>query len=313
MSSRPLISIVSPVLNEEQAIAIFYQRLRVALAPLRDQYDFELLFTNNCSTDGTLETVLKLREHDPSVQILTFSRNFGYEASVATGLRYACGDAIVQIDVDCEDPPELIPDFVREWQNGYDVVYGKRDRRREFAGMHWARKAFYRLNYFLADSETILDMGNFYLISAAVRDAVTANRSTLPFVRSEVAYAGFRRKGISYERQRRTVGKTHFSLGRVIRFALAAILSSSTFPLRLSLYMFPLLAISNVILLAIDRFQWMVALDFLWLVFSTAMISLYLARTYKDIVQRPVVVVDSRRSAWNQLRNPPDASPTAGH
>lgn len=293
------VSILCPVLNEEQAVPIFYDRLQKVLAPLRDQYEFELVFTNNCSTDGTLAAVLKLRERDPSVQILTLSRNFGYEPSVATGLRYARGDVVIQIDVDCEDPPELIPEFLREWQNGHDVVYGRRDQRQEFVGTHLARKAFYRVNRLLADSEIVLDMGNFYLISAAVRDAVSAHRSTLPYVRSEVAYAGFRRKGIPYERQQRTVGESHFRLLRMIRHAVAAILSSSTFPLRLCCYAFPVLLAANIALLATDRFQWLVALDLLFLAWSVGMIGIYLARTYKDVVQRPVTVVDWRRSVYN--------------
>lgn len=297
MSERALISIVSAVYNEEACIPIFYERLQAVLAPLRARYDFELILSNNCSTDGTLEQISKLRERDPSVQLLTLSRNFGYEANVATVLQYAHGEGILLIDPDCEDPPEMIPQMVREWEQGYDVVYGKRERRKEFWVLHLARKAFYRINRLLADSESIVDMGEFYLISSSVRDAALANCSSLPFVRSEVAYVGFRRKGIPYERQRRVAGSSHFRLGRIVRFALAAILSSSTFPLRLSVYLFPGLIVASVVLLALDWFHALVALNLAYIAFFLSMISIYLARTYKDVVGRPISVVDWRRSS----------------
>src|SRR5579862_5003418 len=129
MSDHNLITIICPVHNEQTTVPLFYARLKTALQPLESGYDYELLFTNNRSSDGTLAEIQKIRAVDKRVQVLTLSRNFGYECSVATGLRYARGAAIVVIDVDCEDPPEMIPQFVAEWEKGNDVVYGKRDRR----------------------------------------------------------------------------------------------------------------------------------------------------------------------------------------
>ncbi len=297
MIQKKLISIICPVFNEEQAVPIFYQRLQAALAPLRERYDFELLFANNCSTDNTAATILRLREKDPTVQLLTLSRNFGYEANVATGLKYARGIAMAIIDVDCEDPPEMIPQFIAEWEKGFDVVYGKRDQRPEFIGMQLARKAFYRLNRLVADSDIVLYMAEFCLMSAAVRDAILDNHSTVPFLRTEVAYVGFPRKGISYARQPRVAGKSHYNLLRATKFAIAGILSSSTFPLRLSVYTFPFLVLTNLTLLYWNRFRILVAVDFLYIAFYLAVLCVYLARTYKDVVHRPVSVVDWRRSA----------------
>ena len=308
MSDRSLISIICPVYNEEATVGLFYPRLKAAIEPLTARHDFELIFTNNCSTDGTLREILKLRDDDPMVQVLTLSRNFGYECSVATGLQHARGAAVVVIDVDCEDPPEMIPQLVAEWEKGYDVVYGKRDRRQEPLLMHLTRKAFYRLNAVAADSDVILDMAEFFLITAPVRDVVLANRSTVPFFRSEVAYAGFHRKGISYERQRRVAGKTHYNLGQLIWFALRGMLSTSTFPLRLSVYTFLPLVVANVVLLAADRFEWLVMVDFLYLAFYLGVLSVYLARTYKDVVGRPLSVVDWKRSAADRH---PDRALTA--
>ena len=112
MNPKPLVSIVCPVYNEEHAIPLFYERLTATLAPLLSKYDFELIFTNNGSVDGTLQVIQALRETDPKTQVITLSRNFGYQASVLAGISYSIGDATVVIDVDCEDPPEMLPLFL---------------------------------------------------------------------------------------------------------------------------------------------------------------------------------------------------------
>lgn len=308
MSGRKLISIICPVFNEEESIPIFYDRLQSVLAECRQDYDFELLFTNNSSTDKTLEVILNLRRTDPTVQVLTLSRNFGYQASVMVGLRHATGAAIVVIDVDCEDPPAMIPKFIAEWEKGFDVVYGRRDKRPEFYGIQLMRKAFYRLNRLIADSEVILDMAEFSLISNHVRDAMLENQSTFPFLRTEIGYVGFRRKAIPYQRQPRLHGKTHYNFTEMVKFAIGGILSSSTFPLRLAAYLcFPLI-LTNVLLLLLElwasagkAFHVLVGVDLVYLVFCGAVLCTYVARIHKDGVGRPVFIVDWRRSALNRI------------
>jgi dolichol-phosphate mannosyltransferase len=302
MSERKLISILCPVHNEQATVPLFYPRLKAALQPLESRYDYELIFTNNRSSDNTLAEIQKIRATDPRVQVLTLSRNFGYECSVATGLRHARGAAIAVIDVDCEDPPEMISQFVAEWEAGNDIVYGKRDRRQEPLLMHLTRKLYYRLNKIAADSDAVVDMAEFFLITAPVRDAILISKSTVPFFRTEVAYVGFQRKGIPYERQKRIAGETHYNLWRLTGFAIRGMLSSSTFPLRLSVYAFGPLAIANGLLLWTDRFKELVALDFLYVAFFLAVICIYLARTYKDVVGRPISVVDWRQSHYNGPR-----------
>ena len=302
-----LVTIICPVYNEEESIPIFYDRVRQAIAPLLSSYRFELLFTNNRSHDRTLATILALRESDPSVQALTLSRNFGYQASVMAGMRHANGDAIIVIDVDCEDPPELIPVFIEEWQRGYDLVYGDRKKRSESYAVQLARLAFYRLNRLLADSEIILDMAEFALISKRMREVMLANRSTFPFLRAEAGYAGFERKGISYKRQPRVRGTTHYNFFGMAKFAIAGILSSSTFPLRLVAYLCAPLLLLNLLLAALDlasslekAFHLLIIVDLLYLVFCCACIAIYLARDYKNGVARPIFIVDWEKSALNQ-------------
>lgn len=309
----PLLSIVVPVYNEMLAIPLFHQRLMRALEAHAASLELELIFCNNRSTDRTEEAVRELRERDPRVQLLTLSRNFGYQGAMVAGLRQAQGDAMILIDVDCEDPPELLPRFIEEWRAGHDVVYGIRERRTEALPLTWMRKLFYRLNRMIADSDILVDVAEFALITAAVRDAVTAGLSTFPFIRAEIAHYGFRRIGIRYDRQPRVAGRSHFNFYALMRFAIAGILTSTTVPLRLAFYMLPALLAINLLLLWLEgsgrwsmAFETLVSLDFLYIATVLGFIALYGARNYRNVVARPIAVVDWRRSAVNL---PPERSP----
>lgn len=306
---RKLVSIVCPVFNEEQAVPLFYRRLVAALAPLESRVRFEILFVNNRSTDGTEAAVMALRAEDPRVQLLTMSRNYGYQASISAGMRHASGDASVNIDVDCEDPPEMIPKFIERWLDGADIAYGIRARREEFVLMHLARKVFYRVTRRVSDHEIVLDMAEFFLIDRKVKEHVLATRSTFPFVRGQVGYVGFRREGIAYKREKRIIGETHYNLYSAIRFGVAGILSSSTLPLRLLAYvgvtLFALDFVAAIALLtwsslpSMALLRWVaagVALHLGWLTFSAGMLGLYLARVYKDTIGLPLYVGDPKHS-----------------
>ena len=306
---RKLVSIVCPVFNEEKAVPLFYARLVKALAPTETKVRYEILFVNNRSTDGTERAVMDLREKDPRVQLLTMSRNFGYQASISAGMRHASGDASVNIDVDCEDPPELIPQFIERWLAGADIAYGIRAQREEFVLMHLARKAFYRLTKKVSEHEIVLDMAEFFLIDRVVKEHVLSTRSTFPFVRGQVGYVGFRREGIAYKREKRIIGETHYNLFSAIRFGIAGILSSSTWPLRFLAYVGgALFALDLVVAMgfafwsalpletALRAFAAGVALHLGWLVLSVGTLGIYLARVYKDTIGLPLYVADPKHS-----------------
>jgi len=305
MGELRLISIVCPVYNEEESIPIFYGRLRKTLDALQDRYTFEIIFTNNRSHDRSLEVIRAIRAFDPSVQVLTLSRNFGYQPSLMSGIRNASGDAIVCIDVDCEDPPEMIPRFIEEWEKGFDLVYGDRKKRSEPAIVQWGRLVFYRINRIVADTEIVLDMADFGLLSHRLRDLMLANHTTFPFLRTESAYVGFERKGINYVRQPRVKGKSHYNFIAMTKFAAGGILSSSTFPLRAVVFVFPLAILTTMALAILDfagmaaAFHLMVAVDLLYIMFSCACAAIYIARSYKNGVSRPVFIVDWQQSAVN--------------
>jgi dolichol-phosphate mannosyltransferase len=312
---RPLVTIVCPVFNEEKSVALFYERFSAALAGIEDKVRYELLFVNNRSTDRTLEIIKGLTEKDPRVNHITLSRNFGYQASITAGMRNARGDCVVNIDVDCEDPPELIPQFIDRWLAGADIAYGIRHKRDEFVLMHLARKLFYRVTRQLADHEIILDMAEFFLVDKRVRDFVLSSRSTFPFVRGQVGYVGFKREGIRYKRERRIAGETHYNIWGAVRFGMAGILSSSTLTLRLlayvGLFIFPLdlLAAAALVvagpawpLAKLEAYFGAIVLVHLgWLVLGVGALGLYLARLYKDNVGLPLYIVDERNSSYREF------------
>jgi polyisoprenyl-phosphate glycosyltransferase len=304
----PLLTIICPVFNEQDSIPVFYQRLQSALEPLRERYRFELLFTNNRSQDNTLSIIQNLRTLDNSIQVLTLSRNFGYQASVLCGMSYAQGDAMMTIDVDCEDPPEMIPTFIEHWERGYDIVYGIRGNRPESHLIVSMRRLFYRLLRFTADTDIIVDMAEFALIGSHVRDEIINNKSTFPFLRTEIGYVGFEKFGIPYDRQARVQGKSKYNLWRMALFAVGGILSSSTFPMRGSIYLLPFVIVANLLVLIYDMlsntpllFKSIIITNFIYVIVLLTLHGLYLARIYKNGVSRPVFIIDWKRSAYNYL------------
>jgi glycosyltransferase involved in cell wall biosynthesis len=306
-----LVSVIIPAYNEAATLPIFYRRLTQALAPLQGRANFEFLVVNNGSTDESLAILQDLHRSDPRVQVLTLSRNFGYQAAITAGLTVARGDAVACIDADGEDPPRILAQFVETWLEGKaDVVYGIRGKRPESRLMQLGRRAYYRITRMLADHEIVLDMAEFGLLDRRVRDAVLSTRSTFPFVRAQVGYVGFRRIGIPYDREARLGGRSHYNLLRAFKFGLGGILSSSTFPLRLLAYggaVLVLLGVSAVTAAAVAHLRnpsfnpstWIllgIAVLLVWTVFGIGVLAVYLARVYKDLVALPLYVVDEARS-----------------
>lgn len=310
MSDKPLVTVVCPVFNEERTVPLFYERWKAAVAPV-DTVRFELLFINNRSTDGTLLAIEELRKVDPRVFVVTLSRNFGYQASITAGMRLAAGDAVMNIDVDCEDPPEMIPVFVERWLAGLDVVFGLRSQREEFFLMHLGRKLFYRVTRAVADHDIVLDMAEFFLVDRRVRDAALQTRSTFPFVRGQTGYAGFKREGIPYKRQRRIIGETHYNLISAGKFGIAGILSSSTWPLRVLTYV-GVVAFALDLGLAVQAAvapealgRWLTPLLLLhagWMMLAFGTLSMYLARVYKDAMALPLYIIDQKLTTYPGAR-----------
>lgn len=295
------LTIICPAYNEEASLPIFFTRMSSVAALIADRYDVNILFINNGATDRTLDLIQSFDSPHLGTYVVTLSRNVGYQRAIECGLRMAKGDLFVVIDADCEDPPEMIPDFLARQAQGYDIVYGERVDRTEGVIMKAMRRLFYRVTRALADEEIVLDMAEFALITAEVRDAIIADTSSFPFIRASIGRVGFSRTGIPYKRQARVAGQTHYNLLRMATFAVAGILSSSTLLLRLPIYLLPFWLIAVMALAAFhlsSGSSWsmvlMIALVCLYLGGTVAFIAVYVARIYKNTLGRPNYVVDRK-------------------
>jgi dolichol-phosphate mannosyltransferase len=297
------LSIICPVHNEAEVVPLFYQRVAPVFAQLSSRYAIQLIFLNNASTDDTLDAIRSLMDKDAAVYVVTMSRNVGYQASLECGLRLVESDLYAFIDVDCEDPPELLTQFIDRIEAGYDISYGERVDRAEPAALKFARKLFYRILQAVADDEIILDMAEFSLFTREVRDAIVSDHTSFPFLRASIARVGFRRAAIPFKRQLRVSGESHYNLLRMTVFALAGILASSTLLLRLPIFLFPLwlIALTAVCIgyghsgapTLIAAALWLTA-TFCGTTLATT--ALYVARTYKNGLGRPNAFIDRRRS-----------------
>jgi dolichol-phosphate mannosyltransferase len=298
---KPKLTIICPVFNEEKVIPLFFARLLPVREKLSVDYDVDLLFCNNASTDATIDAIETLRVSYPSIYILTLSRNVGYQRSVDCGLRNAKGDMFVIIDVDCEDPPEMILEFMLKQREGYDVVYGERVDREEANWIKSLRKIFYRLMKSVADENIILDMAEFSLMTAEVRDAIVQDQTSFPFIRASIGRVGFNVFGIPYKRELRIAGNTHYNLIGMTIFAIAGILSSSTLLLRLPIYILPFWIVA-IVTLSVGIVQapepWMYPVLFslfaLYAGSTLAFIGIYVARIYKNSLGRPNFIIRRR-------------------
>lgn len=234
---RKLISICVPVFNEEENILPFYDRLRPVMDGLADRYDFEMLFTDNHSEDATFEKITELSLRDNRVRAIRFSRNFGFQRSILANYINCRGDAAMQLDVDLQDPPEMIPEFVRRWEEGYKVVYGvRRARPNESRLLHRSRKFFYRLIDFLSEDRLPHDAGDFRIIDRCIIDQLRAVVDPYPYLRGLIATMGFRQVGIVYDRSERERGSSKFNLWKLFALATDGILQHSVVPLRIATF-----------------------------------------------------------------------------
>lgn len=233
---KKLLSIVVPVFNEEESINETVSRLLALRDFLSSEVDMELLLINDGSKDLTLDILKKIAIKDPGVKVLSFSRNFGHQIAITAGIDFALGDYVAVIDADLQDPPELIGDMYRLALTGFDVVYGKRrSRTGESIFKKFSAAAFYRILNYMCEIDIPTDTGDFRLMSRKVVDAFNQLRERHRFVRGMVPWLGFRTIQLEYDRSERFAGETKYPLGKMIGFAVNAILSFSKKPLTMAI------------------------------------------------------------------------------
>ena len=202
------ISIIVPCYNEEESLPIFYEEI-TKIAEEMKKVEFEFIFINDGSKDNTLDILERIAKIDNNVKVISFSRNFGHQAAVTAGLKYVTGDVIVIMDADLQDPPELIPDMLKEWEKGYEVIYGKRKSRKgESVFKLLTAKAFYSTLNKLSDVEIPKDTGDFRMVDRKVVDVVNSLPEHNKFLRGLFSWVGFKQIPFEYDRKERVAGKT---------------------------------------------------------------------------------------------------------
>ncbi len=235
---KKLISIVVPCFNEQEVFAETYKRLTDTLNLLdKDQYDYEIIFVNDGSKDTTLQMINEKVSLDSHIKGINFSRNFGHQIAITAGLDNCKGDAAVVIDADLQDPPHIILEMIKKWEEGYDVIFGKRvERAGESAFKLLTAKWFYRFINRLSDVDIPLDTGDFRLMDRNALDQFLSMRESYRFVRGMVAWIGFNQTFVEYDRESRFAGTTKYPLKKMLRLASDAILSFSNTPLKVATF-----------------------------------------------------------------------------
>lgn len=231
---KKLISFVIPVLNEEANIRHLYKKLICVTNSLSKQYTFEFIFNDNCSSDNTVKILKNIKNEDNRLKINVFSKNVGYQNSIFYGYQKAKGKAVIQIDADMQDPPELIIQFIKKWEQNYQVVYGVRKFTKDKLFLKLFRKIFYRLLNFLSNDYLPLDAGDFRLIDRRIVNLITSIDDYSIYIRGYIASFGFKQIGIPYNRGERKKGVSKFRTKDLIKLALDGILNHTVIPLRVA-------------------------------------------------------------------------------
>jgi dolichol-phosphate mannosyltransferase len=308
-SNKALVSVVVPCFNEEEVIQETFRHLVESLEKL-PRAEFELVFVDDGSRDRTLEILRELQAAEQRVRVVAFSRNFGHQVAVTAGLEHATGDAVVLIDADLQDPPEVIEEMLRRWRDGVDVAYGVRDEREgESAFKLWTAKAFYRSINRISDTAIPLDTGDFRLMDRSVVDALLNMPERDRFVRGMVAWLGFRQEAVGYKRAARFAGETKYPLRKMLRFALDGILSFSLVPLRLATWLgfatagMAVVGMIYALLMRLLTNIWVPGWTLLFIACSTiggiqlvflGVLGEYVGRIYGEVKRRPLYVVRER-------------------
>jgi glycosyltransferase involved in cell wall biosynthesis len=308
--ARPTLSIIVPFLNEEEVLHELVKRLRALLDSL--DVTWEAIFIDDGSTDSSLEILRSYAAEEPRYKIISFSRNFGHQIAVTAGLDHAEGEAIVIIDADLQDPPELIRDMLAKWREGYDVVYAVR-KRREGDGLFKRATAalFYRTMRMLAGLDLPVDTGDFRLTSRRVVLAVRALRETHRFIRGFVVWVGFRHIAVEFVRAGRFAGTTKYPLRKMLRFAIDGITSFSTVPLRLASFLGAIFGLATVGIgiwsIWVHFFVegavpgWTSILLAICLVssaqfFIIGILGEYVGRIYEEVKRRPLYIIGDKQN-----------------
>ena len=304
------ISLIIPMYYEENVAKECYKRIKKCLNSIKE-YEQEIIFINDGSKDKTLEILEEIAQNDKVVKVISFSRNFGHQAAVTAGLQEVTGDAIVIIDADLQDPPELIPEMLKLWEDGNEVIYGKRKAREgESVFKLFTAKMFYKTLNALSDVEIPKDTGDFRLVDRKVVDTVNQLPEHNKFLRGLFSWVGYKQVSFEYERQKRFAGETKYPLKKMLKLASDGIISFSTKPLKILGGIGIIAIIISIIVLIYALISYIFKLNSLsagWTsiivtvtffsgvqLVSLWIMSEYIGRIYDETKQRPQYIIDKK-------------------
>jgi polyisoprenyl-phosphate glycosyltransferase len=314
-SGRIIYSLVLPIYNEEQGLPQLFARLDSLLVSLDGKT--EIIFVDDGSRDRGAELVADKARGDERYRLISLSRNFGHQIAITAGMDAACGDAVIVMDADLQDPPELIHEMISKWRSGSEIVYAERQSREgESRFKRWTANLFYRILRRLAAVEIPPNVGDFRLVDRKAIDVFRVMRERDPFVRGMFAWMGFQQTAVQYDRPARKIGETKYPLRKMIALALHGVLGFSDVPLRLALWMGFFISfaagLSALYIVALTFYDhtlvqgWastMVVISFLSGVnlFMTGIVGLYVGRIHTEVKRRPLYVV--KRTVGLELEN----------
>lgn len=298
-------SVVVPAFNEQEVLPLSYPRLKAVMDTLGD---YEIIFVNDGSRDETLRVLKEIADQDKAVKVISFSRNFGHQEAVSAGMAASSGQAVIIIDCDLQDPPEVIPQMAEKWKAGADIVYGLRTKRKgESAFKKLTAWAYYRILRALGGQYIPANTGDFRLIDRKVCDALNAMPEKNRFLRGMAAWSGFTAEPCEYVRDERAAGKTKYSMKKMLKLAGDGITSFSNKPLKYSmamgvsvlilscLYLIAAVVLTSLALLSVIHVLFAVVFALLGLLFiSLGIIGLYMGRIYDEAKGRPIYIIDER-------------------
>jgi polyisoprenyl-phosphate glycosyltransferase len=313
---KKLITYIFPIYNESGNIPLLHQTMDKLLATQEDTYDFELIFVNDGSRDGSLRKLHELQANDSRIVVINFARNFGHQLAVTAGLDHARGDAVIIMDSDMQDPPKVSFELIDKWEEGYEVVYAQRRTRKDTIFKRMTASAFYWALGKMSDIDIPRDTGDFRLIDRKVVDVLNSFREHNRFLRGMVSYVGFKQIAVQFDRDERHAGETGYPLGKMIKFAGDGILGFSWTPLKLigNLgYFLSFLSFLGIIYaVGMKLFfpeqvvsGWTFTVIAILLIGGIQMIMLgvlgsYIGRIYTEVQGRPLYIVESVRGAQHK-------------
>jgi polyisoprenyl-phosphate glycosyltransferase len=300
----PRLSVIVPMFNEEENFSAVYQRLTRVLT--EHSIDYELIFVDDASRDSTPNLIRTASAADPRVRLLSFARNFGHQTAVTAGLHFSCGDAVVVMDGDGQDPPELLPQLLEQWQAGYKVVFAQRLRREnESPSKKLFAFVYYRLLQKLAEVEIPVDTGDFCLMDRAVVDLLNTMPERNRYIRGLRSWIGFAQTSVSFERPPRLAGEPKYNFGKSLALALDGLFSFSRLPLRLATYLGFVTGAAALLMVAVvlywrltqsslNGFAILAAAVFFMgavQLVTVGILGEYVGRIYEEIKNRPLYVL----------------------